>query len=657
MKKIIGLNIVFLLVALPLQAQVQDTTATDSVQTGLAPGDSLSEAMPDSVLQGEDEERKPINITPWKEYHSYGAQEVTNDSLMRWQVWSNWGNYQAYRWDVISFRQGTSGRIDAFHINGYQPYEQELEMEGLSLNDPVTGLPNYNLVPHRKIGRVTEFFAGNYQSEIQLRDYYLTKPISYLNYDEAGGSYRNLEFLVSRNFTERTNVEISYWDRRDGNYYPNSQVRGSQIVGRVYHHLNDRWLIRGMYMRNQVTRDEPFGYNVGNPAAFPFDEFTSQPLSSSANTEFNRWDLVGGIYHRKDTTSVENAGFETSITKNMRDIEFTGDTLISDIRTIYGKLFKHLEWNKLSLRGEIDGQLHNAQERTPVSRNNWSILDTEVSAEYRLFRDLKLLGKGNWKTRSDGEKGFDLGGGLAADLSDRLKFSANGSVFSHIPSMQALYWTSENYLGNENLQNEDGISLNGRLDFRLSPALSFGTSGRFKLSENTTFITPDSSFTNSGQMEQLSGSVYVKFDNNLLEVESSGVIQQFEYGEGNTPLAGLNNQDQIIWLRNSAFLKGYVFGRAAYLKIGVKTLFSPFYYASRTYNPELGIWQGNSTYQEIPAFFRMDGELSARVRAIMVVIRWENALDGFGQAGYFEAAGYPMPPRRLIVGIRAQFRN
>jgi len=59
----------------------------------------------------------------------------------------------------------------------------------------------------------------------------------------------------------------------------------------------------------------------------------------------------------------------------------------------------------------------------------------------------------------------------------------------------------------------------------------------------------------------------------------------------------------------------------------------------------------------VPAFFRLDAELSARVRAIMVVIRWENALDGLGQAGYFETASFPMPPRRLIVGIRAQFRN
>ena len=97
--------------------------------------------------------------------------------------------------------------------------------------------------------------------------------------------------------------------------------------------------------------------------------------------------------------------------------------------------------------------------------------------------------------------------------------------------------------------------------------------------------------------------------------------------------------------------------------MGIKTLTSPFNYQSKFYNTELAYWQSNSLSFDgsrqdfIPAFFRLDAELSARVRAIMVVLRYENALDGVGQAGYFEASAYPMPPRRLVVGIRAQFRN
>ena len=92
--------------------------------------------------------------------------------------------------------------------------------------------------------------------------------------------------------------------------------------------------------------------------------------------------------------------------------------------------------------------------------------------------------------------------------------------------------------------------------------------------------------------------------------------------------------------------------------MGILTTFSPLTYRSRLFNTELQFWENAALDEvEIPAFFRMDAELSARLRSMMILIRWENALDGFGQVGYFEATTLPMPGRRLIVGIRAQFRN
>jgi hypothetical protein len=220
-----------------------------------------------------------------------------------------------------------------------------------------------------------------------------------------------------------------------------------------------------------------------------------------------------------------------------------------------------------------------------------------------------------------------------------------------------MYWQSENYVGNEGLNNELGVSAVATLDFELTSNITVGGKGRFKLSENASFLTQDSSFTNSRQLQHISGSAYARFENHLFEIESSGIFQQFQYSDTDANNLELNGQDQVVWLRNSAFVKGYMFDRATYLKLGVKTLLSPLFYGARTFNTELGYWQGNSTYQELPAFFRMDVELSARLRGIMIVMRWENALDGYGQAGYFEAAGFPMPPRRLLVGIRAQFRN
>ncbi|MEQ8525879.1 putative porin [Gracilimonas sp.] len=657
MKKLTGLHIIFLMLWFPVLGQVSDSTAVDSSQVQVSNPDSLRTTPRDTTLQKKEKKPEPGQITPWIEHNTLGSTQITNDSLMRWQIWPNWGDYQAYRRDVISYRQGTNGRVDAFHINGYQPYEQRLEMEGLSLNNPITGLPNYNLIPHRKIGVATESFEGNYYSDIRLRDYYIIKPISYLNYDEASGAYRNLEFLVAQNFSEQTNLELSYWDRRGGGYYPNSNIEGSQVVGRVYHHLNDRFLIRGMYLRNQLNNDEPFGYNVGNPSTFPFDEFTSAPNSFNGNSEYTRWDLIGGIYHRKDTASAEDGGFELSITNNKKDLRFTGDTLGWELRAVGGNIFKEFIFNDLTIRGEIEAQNYSIENNSALSENSWNEVNGEASIGYQVITNLELYSKARFKKRSDGYSGHDLSIGVNSLISNKLRVNVSAASYSQIPTMQALYWQSKSYTGNVDLENESGISTAGSVDFNLIPGLTFGVSGRFKSSDKATFLNPDSSFSNSDKIEQLSGMVFGRFENHRFEIESSAALQQFRYENPESNLAGLNHQSQVLWLRNSAFVKGYVFDRAAYLKIGIKTLLSPLFYSARTYNTELSYWQGNSTYQELPPFFRLDGELSARVRGIMVVLRWENALDGLGQSGYFEAAGFPMPPRRLIVGIRAQFRN
>lgn len=655
MKKVILAHIVFLMLALPLSAQVVDSVATDSSSVQLA--DSVVTSPRDTLKKPEKKKQEPGQISPWKEQAGIGTTQITNDSLLRWQILPNWGDYYAYRKDVISFRQGTIGRVDAFDIGGYTPIEQTVEMEGLVLNHPLTGLPDYNLVPHRKIKKVYEAYQGHLETKIQLRDFYVVKPISYLNYDEAGGDYRNLEFLVSQNFSEATNLEISYWDRKGGGYYPNNGVSGSQAFARVYHHLNDKFLLRAMYLRNQMDRNESFGYVVGDPLAFTFDEFTSIPNKASANSKSTRWDLVTGIYQRADSSSSEIGGLEFSITKNKRDLFFAPDTLNHHLRSLNGRAFRFFEMGKFRINADLRFSHHSALENTPVSVSSWVDLKGEAKVKYQFLPKASIFAGAIYHQRGGDGFGSEIFAGLTTSLFDRISFNTTAALYDRIPSIQSLYWNQGNYEGNSGLLNESGMSITGKLTLDVSKKIKLGGSGRIKFGENATFITPDSSFANSGSFTGISASAFGRFENHRFEFETSGVLRQNRYDQPDTPLAALNHLDYMVWIRNSGFIKGYVFDRAAYLKLGVKTLVSPFYYSSRTYNTELDYWQGNSQYQQIPSFFRLDAELSARVRGIMVVMRWENALDGLGQAGYFEAAGFPMPPRRLIVGIRAQFRN
>ncbi len=625
----------------------------DSVQTDSIMVDSVATSTPPEP----EKPKEPEPIVPWEQFKSVGMEFISDDSLLRWQIWPNWGDFYAYRKDAISFRQGTIGRYDAFQISGFSPYEQTLNLEGIELSNPVTGLVNYNYVPHHKIGSLYEQKSANYHSDIELKKYYILEPVSYLNYDEAAYNYRNLEFMVTQNLTERTNIELSFWDRRGGENYRNNEVLGNQIVARGYHYLNQKVQIRTLLLRNQFDLEEPFGYQVIDPLVFSFGRFSSAPKLTGASSETTRRDWVTGIYFRPDSNSVENMGIEINLGKDDFRLTSTPDTLGWDLRSYSGKLFRLLGTDQLSLK--VEGKLgyNTFKQNSAISRNEWTNVGISAHLQTQLDENLKVYAAGKLTQRSDGFTDTEIGGGAKLGINNRVDLTLNATVFSRMPTIQELYWEGENFSGNPALENETGVSVFGEATFSLSDEITVGVSSRVKQSNNDAFLGNDSSFVNSGDLSTLSGTVFGSFENHRFKLESSAT---FDALNDLSPVDSTNSisfNEQKIWIRNNAFIKGYAFNRAAYVKLGVRTTLSPLAYGSKFFNAELQYWQANSAEVNIPAFFRLDAELSARVRAIMVVIRWENALDGIGQLGYFEAATFPMNARRLIVGIRAQFRN
>ncbi|MTI88339.1 MAG: hypothetical protein FH748_10255 [Balneolaceae bacterium] len=641
MKKRIALYIAVLCWSPLVTAQIED----------ISPPDRL----PDKPSLQQDSSEVVV-VHPWLQHTPLGSYTIANDSTLRWQIWPNWGDFYAYRNDVISFRQGTKGQIDAFHINGYTPDEQKVRMEGIRLNNPVTGLVNYNMVPHHKISKSSEQHFGSYYSQIKLKDYYITSPVSYLNYDESKFDYRNLEFMVSQNFSAKTNLELSFWDRRDGGYYPNDKVKGSQVFGRFYYHLNENYQLRTFYLRNQFGNEEPFGYQIGDPLTFPFDQFASQPVSSNGASDFTRWDLVTGIYHRRDTTAVEDVGLEAFISTNRNKVSYSGDTLNTNVKSYGSRINANRSLAGFTLEATLEGMIHKADAGSPLSDKSWGEWNLLTGATFKLNQKVRLYGSATFQSKTQ-KSGYEAGGGVRIGTpSDRLFLDVGAFTYSRIPEIQAMYWNSAEYTGNARL-NEKGESLTAQFEVNPWATVSLGVKGRLKSAVNYTVLSSEGAFSDGGSYEAISTTAYATFENHRFEAISSATYQQYDYQNNANVDPALNNLDQVLWVRNAAFIKGYVFERAAYMKIGLKSLLSPMPYSSRTYNTALGYWQANSNYQEIPSFFRLDGELSARVRRIMIVMRWENLLDGFGQAGYFETAGYPMPPRRLVIGIRARFIN
>lgn len=652
MRKVFILHIVILFCSASAFAQVTDSLKVDTLQSTTP--DSLQKADAKTIPKKEPKVVKKVSI--WEAESPAFSKTVVNDSLLRWQFWPNWGDYYAHRKDVLSYRQGTIGRVDAFTISGYDSYEQNLYFDDVKLNNPVTGLVNYNLVPHHKIGNVNELYSNRLESRINSKNFYITKPISYLNYDESSSGYRNLEFMIAQSTSPGTNIELSYWDRREEGFYSRSGVKGSQVFGKLYHHLGSRFQLQALYLRNQFDKDESFGYVVNDPVFFPFDEFTTQAKENSAKSEFLRSDLKLGIYERQDSLKAETGGFVLTRSKNEHNLKFSSDTLFWNLTELKASLFKSVQFGPLNVKAELDGFRVASEDSTTLTKKDWAGTAAKLSTTLSLTNNLVALITGEILGRNDKQNGNALSAGLNYK-SNRFEVKLLGSQENKMPSIQAMYWGGRNYAGNPLLISEQVQSVFGTIQFNIGNHFKFGASSRYKKIEDAILLTQSKTFTNGGNLELLNGTLYGSYNSSLLEIESSA---SSEYALSQNYVRGvdsLNIRATKLWVRNSIFLKHYVFDKATFIKVGVRTMFSPLYYKTQTYNTELSYWQYNSIEHEIPNFFRLDAELSARVRSIMVLIRWENALDGVGQAGYFESASYPLWPRRLLVGIRAQFRN
>ena len=590
MKVLIWFYIVFIVCSTDVLSQSADSTKTDSVQVPKTETDLANK----KTLSTQNKEEKVKRVNLWKNRIPSFSKMVTNDSLLRWSIYPNWGDYYAYRNNTISFRQGTIGRIDAFNIGGYDQYEQMLWLDDISLNDPVSGLVNYNYVPHHKTGSVYETYSGNFYSYVNIRDYYITEPISYLNFDEASNDYRNLEFFVSQNTAPGTNIEISYWDRRDGGFYPNNAAEGSQIMGRIYHHIGDKYQLQGMILRNDFNNDESGGYVINDPAVYSFGEFTSQPRSSSGTSENLRNDIKLGLYQREDSTSNESGAFILSRMKNDRVVKIASDTLSREIVTHQARAFKNVRTGLISTTGDVSISHSNRKNGNSISRNNWVTLNAGVNAELTLFKSFKLLASGKYTSRNTQHTGVLFSTGLGFGSTDGLNGKVVVSQNDKMPTIQTLYWSSKNYTGNSNLNNERISSMYGEVNIPIGSFLRAGASGRLKLTQDRIILDRDSTFSNMNAQDIAFGSAYIRFENHRLEIESSTGYEttlKFDSDQDHSTFGSVGTK---FWIRNSFFYNNYAFERAAFLKIGVRTLLSPLAYESQFYNTELNYWQSNS---------------------------------------------------------------
>ncbi|WP_340106345.1 hypothetical protein [Rhodohalobacter sp. 8-1] len=643
-------------------AAVQDTTEpvtpADSISFETAGSDSLQQMM----QQQAEEEEEPVIIQIWRYNDLPGFESTETDSSLRWVNTLNL-TQRFYRYPgAFTYRTGTLGRMDAVQMHTFENRHFETELDGLQLNDPLTGAVNWNRVPVHKISTMnTSSFGPDYRTNIRLRDHYLVQPRTYLNFDESTYNFRNLEFAATHNVTPGTNIELSYWDRRDGIGYNRSVVEGNQILLRGYHQLNSRWLLRGAYITNSLEQQQPFGYVLNDPSLFPFNPFIASPNEGSASSDKSTKDIYLQTHFRRDSSRAVQTEFGFHYQTNERSLTYSADTVATDFRQI--ELYARQRLQKNEAKATVTVRPFFLENRTEqLLENKWTGVKGNLTGSLAIGPALELSATGSGTFRSDSRYDVKSGARLRLSIGSGLELSAFGGYASQSPDLQALYWQSEAFSGNRDLLNEQSLTAGAEATLGLGSYFSFDGRVDLRQVEQGVFVNrtnaPVEEFINIDPYTSMSATGTLNLDSPLFEGMASATYKRFESSASDNPVnIGLQNSGDRVWLKGSMYWKNYLFDRATFVKAGLVGMYSPNFMRSAEYIVPLNRWQHGTQELLNPPYSRVDIDLSARIRWFMVLLRWENIFDRVTQPGYFETVGYPMPQQRFILGLRVLFTN
>ncbi len=635
-------------------------------------------AEPDTLQPGQpppeepEEEEEVVEIFVWN-YDGYAGFETSeSDSTLRWVNMLNLTDRFARRRGGITYRTGTLGRMDWVDYHSYESRHFSAEVNGLQINDPLTGGVNWTRVPIHKITTLEESdFGPIHRTRIRLRDHYLTQPRTYLNFDESANNYRSLEFSATHNLNEKTNIELSFWDRRDGIGYSRSIVEGNQIVFKGYRQISDRWLMRAGYITNSMEQEQSFGYIVDDPQFFDFNPFNAQPVQGGADSEENSKDVYVQFHHRQSIDHdvrtelglhYQSAERGAQFAQSIPEVEATRDTVRTDFRNVelYGR--QHLQFQALEATATARVFTLDNRNQAQLTENWWTGAKGDLDATYSVGSFLSISGNSSFMVRSDDHFDVEYSGRIDIEPIRSVIFSAFGGFSNMSPDIQSLYWQSDGFAGNSDLSNERSLMGGVQAVSGLGSYFSVGARADIREVENGIFVDlmseTEGQFVNIDPYTNQSATAWVDMHSSLFEADLSATYKTFETTNLENPInRGLAETGDRMWLKGSFYWKNYVFDRAAFVKAGMIGTYSPNSVRTADYVTPLNRWQHGTNELINRPFSRVDVDVSARIRWFMLNLRWENIFDRVTQTGYFETVGYPMPPRRFIFGMRILFTN
>ncbi|MCC5942614.1 MAG: hypothetical protein JJU37_13825, partial [Balneolaceae bacterium] len=333
------------------------------------------------------------------------------------------------------------------------------------------------------------------------------------------------------------------------------------------------------------------------------------------------------------------------------------DTLATSFRNVELFARQRIGSGATQITGTVRAFALSESEGRNLTETSWLGGNASARLTQRILGFAQADASANYTFFDDGRTTTDASARFKIQPVRGASISLFGGYLSRAPDIQAMYWQSSQFSGNSGLLNEESILFGAEARIGLTRSLELGVRGDMRETENAPFVNSEGIFENIDPYSMVSGTAWLGLDSRLFEGEISGTYNSFSSASNNPINQQLSGSGDRIWLKGNIYWKNYLFDRATFVKAGFSGMFSPNAYRTAEFFTPLNRWQHGTNEFVNPSFYRLDFDLSARVRWFMLLLKWENILDRIDQLGYFESVGYPMPEMRFRFGIRVLFTN
>ena len=624
----------------------------DSLQT--QPADSLQKVLKtDSVAT----DVVPVSFRKGISYQE-PVSEIT-DSLMRWHIYSNLSELLSTHYPAQTYQMDGFMRQSQLHPDGADFKNMAVLLDGFTLNSPMNGQIHQAKIPYMRIAQ-WKLYPQSQRLEMYKREYYKLKPVTHVTVDQSSYGYNSVGGHLVLPVNKKVSTEVGIWNRGYKGEYQNSETSGIQLYAQMRVQSDSLERFRAGWQYDVIRQQQPDGYAVADMNNFSFNRFVATPLNSNAYSSEREHRLYAVYETQRNNFDLKLGGF---LTKNRRFFYGVDDSVqvgnnyqVSRVDSSYITFFDAggllttgytFSFGSVRLRSQPNFMVISEDRFNQFGKKSLYSLPVEASTQLG-NESLSISLDGGVSIQPTGIEQFVMAESHQSFGRFQLHTFAGAELKQQ--DAQLSWFESDDWKGN----NLDGVFqswFGGRFSFD-----GFGNhevSVRYSPVWHQLGVVGDT-FNWANERQRLNATYRYRDGTDLFEWNlMSSVTFATQTELGNAQRNGRVRQ----YHSGSFFYKDFWFNSAAFVKIGIQGESAPtFYYADR-YLPQFDRYLTDLSTRAVPGWYRVNAEMSARIRQMIVYIKAENLQQGSLTNGHFEIAEYPQFSRRFRFGLRVIFIN